>query len=152
MTEASIEQQKYLRPLYVAIFLSVFGEAIIFVAFGLILFPDGSILNKALWTLIFCGLGMGATTGAAISLFVVKGNYTAKASIMATVVISILFLGLACNALCLNLDLVFHYFGAHTNPTLFFVNGVVQSAIGGLIAGLLLFTPQGNHILERIGI
>lgn len=152
MQDTSINPASYLRPLYVAIAFSVAGEALILVVFGLILFPEGNLLNKVLWTLLYCGVGMGATLGALLNMFVVNRIKSVASSLFATAILSALVLGVACNLLCLNLDMHFHYFGGHTNPVLFYVNGLAMSIIGGLMMGWLLFTARGTRVLAKIGL
>jgi len=49
-----------------------------------------------------------------------------------------------------NLDLTFHYFGASTNPTLFFFNGIIGSIVSGVGIGVLLFSTAGNAALVRL--
>jgi len=152
MHSTHLEPNHYLRPLYVSIAFSIAGEAFILVVFGMFLFPGGNIINKVLWTLLFCGVGMGATMGALINIFIVNRTKSPAISILITATLSALVLGISCNLLCLNLDMNFRYFGAYTNPAIFFVNGLVMSIVGGLIAGWLLFTPRGNSLLEKVGI
>ncbi|MHC4587517.1 MAG: hypothetical protein ACYS3N_23570 [Planctomycetota bacterium] len=131
--------------------MTEFGELLLLILFGIILFPDGSMLHKALWTLVFCGIGMGATLGAFINILVVDRFHGMKA-IFTTTALSLIILGIACNLLCLNLDKHFHYFGGSSNPYLFSFGSVFGSVIGGLIAGTILFTEKGNKYLERLGI
>ena len=152
MPETRVDPRRYLRPLYVAIAFSIAGEAFILLVFGLILFPDGNLLNKTLWALLYCGVGMGATLGAFLNMLVVNRINRPARSIFATALLSALVLGVACNLLCLNLDLDFHYFGTHTDPALFFINGLLMSIVGGFMAGWLLFTHNGNRILEKAGL
>lgn len=152
MRDTGINPASYLRSLYVAIAFSVAGEAFILVVFGLILFPEGSLINKVLWTLLYCGVGMGATLGALSNMFVVNRIKTVANSIFATALLLAMVLGVACNLLCLNMDMHFHYFGGYTNLTLFYVNGLVMSIIGGMMMGWLLFTARGNRVLDKIGL
>lgn len=39
-------RRRYLRPLEVAVTFSVFGELLLLIVFGLILFPAGDLLTK----------------------------------------------------------------------------------------------------------
>ncbi len=142
---------RYRRPLVLAIAAAMFGELAIFLIFGVVLYPAGSILSKFLWTVVFCGIGMGAALGAAVSLFVVD-RFDGARAIGATTVLSVLMLGLACDLLCLELDKHFEFFGGHEMPTLFLLNGVVMSLVGGLAIGSALFTVRGRNLLDRLGI
>jgi hypothetical protein len=145
----SIEIQHFNRPVKLGIIFSVTAELIIFVFYGLILFPEGNLLYKFLWTIAFCGIGMGATVGALIQLFVI-GRFTGSKAILACSIISVGVLGIACNILCLNLDSHYHYFGGADNPILFIAGGVILSAIGGGLAGWLIFSAKGDTILRNL--
>ena len=48
----------------------------------------------------------------------------------------------ACNLLCFALDHHFHYFGGSDAPILFLTNEFVSATVGGVLAGLLLFTGK----------
>ena len=145
------QRKQFLRPLQVSIALSMSGEFIIFLIFGLILFPAGNWVNKFLWTVVFCGIGMGATLGAFINLFVVQRWQGVKA-IIATTLLSIGLLGIACDLLCLSLDRQFQYFGGTIHSDVFLINGMVMATIGGLFGGWLLFTEKGQQLLSRLNI
>lgn len=134
-----------LRPIKLSIMMSVTGEFIIFVVWGLFLFPEGNWLDKLLWTLLFCGVGMGAAVGAAVALFIV-GRLRGVAAIVATMALSIGLLGVTCNLLCLALDEHFHYFGGDRDGPLFVWNGIAMAAFGGLAVGWLCFTERGSKI------
>jgi hypothetical protein len=144
-------RKMYIRPLIISLFFSVAGELSLLVIYGIILFPEGNMMYKVLWTLGFCGIGMGATLGAGINLFVV-GRYSGTRAILSTVLLAFLIMGVACDLLCLNLDLHFNYFGAQASPLLFSAGGVVGSLIGGAGIGGLLFSERGRSILAKIGI
>jgi hypothetical protein len=141
----------YIRPLTISLFFSVVGELLLLMIYGIILFPEGNILYKVLWTLVFCGIGMGATLGAGINLFIV-GRYEGTKAVLLTILLSFLIMGVACDLLCLNLDLHFNYFGAQDSPLLFSAGGVVGALIAGTGIGGLLFSVKGRSILDRIGI
>ena len=141
----------FIRPLIISLFFAVVGELVLLLIYGIILFPEGNLMYKVLWTLGFCGIGMGATLGTGINLFIV-GRYSGTKAIMLTILLSFLIMGIACDLLCLNLDLHFNYFGAQTNPVLFSAGGLIGSLIGGAGIGGLLFSGTGRSILDRIGI
>lgn len=144
-------RRRYLRPLQLAIALSVAAELGILLIFGMLLSPGGSLLHKTLWTLVFCGLGMGSAVGAFVDLLVVD-RLRGLPAVLACAGISSAILGVACNLLCWRLDLHFHYFGGASNPALFLGGGVVLAALGGAAAGALLFTASGERWLDRAGI
>ncbi|MEZ4848201.1 MAG: hypothetical protein R3B93_06205 [Bacteroidia bacterium] len=139
----------YVRSLKVLILLSVLGEAVIFLVWGVFLYPEGSILHKFLWTIVYCGLGMGSAAGAFV-VFLVVNKMTGWKAILTTSLISGILLGLFCNYLCFNLDMHFNHFGGADTPGLFIWNGIIMSFLGGAFGGWLLFTDKGNHWLDRI--
>jgi hypothetical protein len=139
------------RPLIVSLFFSVIGELLLLVLYGIILFPEGNMMYKVLWSLGFCGIGMGAILGTGINLLIV-GRFAGSKAILLTILLAALTMGLACDLLCLNLDLHFNYFGAQASPVLFAAGGVLGSLIGGAGIGGLLFSETGRSILDRIGI
>lgn len=142
--------RRYRRIAAVAVAGSVLAETAIFVIWGLILYPEGSILAKFLWTIVFCGIGMGSVVAVALILFVVD-RLDGWPAVAATSAITALVLGGVCNMLCFQLDShFFHYFGGAENPTLFIVNGFVMAALGGALGGWLLFTPRGQRHLDRL--
>ena len=143
-------RKKYLRPLILATSFSVIFEGFIFIIFGVILFPEGSLLDKFIWTVFFCGLGMGGAVGTWINLLVVD-RFEGRMAVFMTLIIAILFLT-SCDLLCLRLDHLFHYFGGDRYPHLFFYSGLVMTVIGALVTGLLLFTERGVKLLDNIGL
>tara|TARA_R110001592_G_scaffold64751_10_gene198926 strand:+ start:1200 stop:1661 length:462 start_codon:yes stop_codon:yes gene_type:complete len=143
-------KKQLLRPIKLGILFSVLGEAVIFLVWGVFLYPEGNIIHKFLWTIVLCGLGMGATVGSVISWWV-EGKYWGQPAIVACGLISFVILGLFCNLLCFQLDMNFIYFGGAGAPVLFIANGMVASAFGGALIGWLNFTYRGIKILEKYG-
>ena len=133
--------REFRRPIVLAITASVGVEFVIFVVFGTILHPEGNLVHKFFWTVVFCGIGMGSTVGALVCLFVL-GRWTGWKAIIATTSLAVLVLGIGCDYLCFSLDRHFHYFGGDENPAAFWASGIVASAIGGFIIGHLLFSPS----------
>jgi hypothetical protein len=124
--------------------VSVFGEFLLLIIYGIILFPGGNLLNKTLWTLLFCGVGMGATLGTFINLLVV-GRYSGKSAIIPTTLLSVLLAGIICNQLCLALDRNFDYFGGGEDPLLFTLGSIIGSTTGGLIIGWLMYRDSQRN-------
>jgi hypothetical protein len=142
--------QQIRRVAAVSLAGSVLAEAAILVIWGLLLYLEGSVLVKILWTIVFCGIGMGSVVAVALILFVVD-RLDGWQGVAATSAITALVLGGVCNMLCFRLDShFFHYFGGAENPTLFIVNGFVMAALGGALGGWLLFTPGGQRRLDRL--
>lgn len=143
--------KEYTRPLIVGLALATFGELLLFIVFGVILYPEGDLFSKFLWTVVFCGIGMGSAFGVAIDLMVVN-RFKGAMAILYCTILSSGFLGIGCNVLCFKLDQEFQYFGGQHNPTLFIINGLIMATLGGFIGGWLLFTDQGKKILQKVGL
>ena len=140
----------YIRLLYVALFVSVIAELGLFIYFGIILETNGELLNKFMWAVVFCGLGMGSVFGVAIIIFVLD-RMTGWFAVSMTTTIAIILFGV-CNLVCFKLDQTFNYFGGATNPQLFLTTGWLLSIIGGLLVGIFLFTDRGERILDQLGV
>lgn len=147
---AAAARARYVRPIEVAVAFSVLAELALLLYYGIYLSDEGSLVNKILWTLGFCGLGMGLSIGALIDLVVVD-RFDGRAAIATTIGITTLGLGIGCNALCMVLDQHFRYFGGAEDPYLHFLPSFLASILGGWLLGWLLFSPRGRAKLERIG-
>lgn len=143
-------KKQLLRPVKLGILFSVLGEVVIFLIWGLWLYPEGDILQKFLWSIVFCGVGMGATVGVVVSWWV-EGKFWGKPAIVACGLISFVILGLFCNFLCSQFDMHFNYFGSALTPNLFIINGMVMSIFGGALLGWLNFSYRGIKLLEKFG-
>ena len=144
-------RKEYLRPLWLGILFAVSGELFIFVVFGLLLNGSENWATKLVWTVGFCGIGMGSTVGAFVDLLIV-GRWSGARAVAATCALSTAILGIACNLLCWRLDLGLHYFGGAEHPAIFVGSGIAASVAGGLAFGWLLFTDSGRGWLDRHGL
>lgn len=144
-------RKMFIQPLIVSLGFSVIGEFILLIIYGIILFPGGNMIYKFLWTVVFCGIGMGATLGTGINLFVI-GRYSRLKATLLTILLAVVVMGVACDLLCLNLDRQFHYFGAQTNPLLFSFGGIFGSLLAGTGIGGVLFSKAGQSLMAKIGI
>lgn len=143
---------RYRRPIVVSIIGSMLAEVVIFVVWGVVLYPGGDLTAKFLWSVVFCGVGMGSVVAAVLVLFVVD-RFDGARAIAATALVSTVVLGGVCNALCYRLDThVFHYFGGRESPLGFLGGGAVLASVGGVATGWLLFTERGKAFLERVGL
>lgn len=141
----------YTRPLIVATIFTWLAELILLLYYGVYLSDEGSLLSKAIWTLGFCGFGMGLALGALIDLLVVD-RLSGRTAIWSTTLLTVLTLGIACNWLCMNLDRHFRYFGGAENPYLHFLPSFFASILGGWYLGWLLFSDRGRALLDRLGL
>ncbi|ABN68190.1 predicted protein [Scheffersomyces stipitis CBS 6054] len=139
----------YIRPFLLFYVNSLIAEVVFLLVAIFIMSGTDDIINKVLWTLVFCPLGMGGAMGGIVNVFIVDKYYGSKA-IYLTTVISVLVLG-GCNILCYNLDLVFHFFGASDHP-LWFHWRYPMIAFVGYSSGKLLFTDEGQKQLASFGV
>jgi hypothetical protein len=150
--EMQIEiRNKYVRPLRVSLIFCIGGEFILLLVFGILLFPEGNLFFKFLWTLLFCGVGMGGALGSLINLLIVDRLEGQKA-VWATVALSFVLLGILCDLLCLKLDSIYNYFGGSAHSFEFVIVSLVLSPVAGYLIGWLCFTAPGKRLLGRAGL
>lgn len=142
---------EYLRPLWLGILFAMVGEFFVFLVFGLLLNGSANWPVKLAWAVGFCGIGMGSAMGASIDLLVV-GRWTGTRAVLVTCALSTAILGIACNVLCLRLDLGLNYFGGAGHPLIFLASGIAGAAAGGAALGALFFADGGRRWLERHGL
>ena len=66
----NVDEGRFRRPILVCTGLSLLGEQFLLLVFGVWLFPEGSLLSKAIWTIVLCGTGMGIVAGVAVGALV----------------------------------------------------------------------------------
>ena len=142
--------KEYKRPIIVAILLSLIGELGLFIIFGMLVFPEGNLLSKFIWTGFYCSIGMGAATGALVTLVVVDRFKGSNAVIAGAITAFLAWL--ACDWLCLTIDQNYNFFGGRESPGLFFWNGVVMALLGSLLLSWLVFTLKGQKLLAKLGL
>lgn len=147
----AVVRRQYLRPLWLGILFATVGEFAVFVVFGLMLSGTADWPTKLVWTVGFCGLGMGSTIGAFVDLLLV-GRWTGPRAIVATTALSTGILGIACNLLCWRLDLRLHHFGGAEHPLIFLASGFVGAAAAGAAMGWLIFSDKGQCWMEERGL
>ena len=143
-----ITRKQITRPIVVATIFTSVAEFALLLYYGIYLSHEGSLLDKIIWTMGFCGLGMGLALGGLINLFLV-GRVTGAKAILWTTLFAFTTLGIACNWLCMNLDRHFRYFGGAENPFIHFLPSFFAAALGGWFMGWLLFTEKGEKLLDR---
>lgn len=134
MSEVSSNRMTMILGL--AVGMTMLAELFYFIVWGLVLFPGGSVFNKAIWTLT-CGIGMGAVIGA-IVLVLVEGKAMGRAAIFQAA-IAMFAVGAYCGLLCSGIDASFNYFGGADNTVLFVAASVFPAAVGGVLFGWLLY-------------
>lgn len=133
----SIERTRYI--VLISIGLTAAAEAFYLIVWGVLLFPNGSILGKIVWTTT-CGLAMGAVI-ASITLLLVENRLRGKLVITAAASIMIA-VGIICAVICSNIDAKFEYFGGSEHQTLFIWSGVGPALIGGPLYGWLIYRQR----------
>jgi len=150
MISAQKRRQYYLRPMKLFIVSSIAGEFLfLLISIGFFSgFKD--ILYKIIWTLFFCGIGMGSTMGTLINIFITDRYFNSKA-IFGSMILGLIVFG-TCNILCFRLDHHFDYYGAITHPIFFLSKGFLAGILGSLINGYLLFNANGQKLLIKMGL
>lgn len=153
LSDAKISAHKrrhyYLRPMKLYIVSSMAGE-FIFLLISICFFSGfKEIFYKIMWTLFFCGVGMGSTMGTLTNIFITDQYFNHKA-VFGSLILGLLVFG-TCNVLCFRLDHHFDYYGAITNPVFFLSKGFLAGILGSLWNGYLLFTASGQKLLLKMG-
>ncbi len=130
------EKKRVVLILGLAILMTTAAELFYLVVWGMWLFPAGSWVGKAVWTLT-CGLGMGAVIGTLTLLWAEPRRSTAAALWIAP--IAVVSVGSYCAWLCSMIDARFSYFGGSENRVLFIAGGVGPAAVGGTLYGWLIY-------------
>ncbi len=138
----------FTRPLYLSILLATTIELINFIIFGFLLPGEGSLLEAFLWTVGIGGIGLGSVLGVLLDIVVV-GNTRSKDARWLTVMLSAITLGLVAKLFTLNMGESAQALGVAEWPAVYVVVGLLLSIIGGAILGWLLFSKEGNRLLER---
>ncbi|CAF0718869.1 unnamed protein product [Adineta steineri] len=146
---AQKRRQYYLRPMKLFIGSSI-GAELLFLFISICFFSGfKDIFYKILWTLFFCGIGMGSTMGTFVNIFITDRYFNSKA-IFGTLILGLIVFG-TCNVLCFRLDHHFDYYGAIKYPVFFLSKGFVAGLLGSLINGYLLFNANGQKLLIKMG-
>lgn len=119
-----------------AIGMTLLAEVFYFIVWGVVLFPGGSLFNKAIWTMT-CGIGMGAVIGT-IVLVLVEGKENGQSAILQAA-LAMFAVGTYCALLCSHIDASLNYFGGAENTMLFVAAGLIPAAAGGILFGWLLY-------------
>ncbi len=118
------------------------AEIVYLAVWGLVLFPEGSLSAKIVWTLT-CGIAMGAVIGSGTLVFVDNRHGGASAFWLAASIMALV--GVYCTWLCSRIDLMFSYFGGAEHGTLFIAGGVIPAIAGGLLYGWFLYGPLAQR-------
>ena len=143
-------RQYYLRPMKLFI-LSSMGAEFMFLLISIFFFSGfKDIFYKIMWTLFFCGIGMGSTMGTLVNMFITDQYFNSKA-IFGTTLLGLLVFG-TCNILCFRLDHHFDYYGSFNYPVFFLSKGFAAGILGSLFNAYLLFSPNGQKLLIKMGL
>ncbi|KAI9129940.1 hypothetical protein ON05_030200 (plasmid) [Acaryochloris sp. CCMEE 5410] len=137
--------KQYQRALSVGLALSLLGELIYWVIWGLILFPSHPWITFK-WSLV-CGFGMGSVVGTLTCLVLIDRFRGWQAVVTGFAVAFGIFIFCAIN--CFLMDQQSNYWGAATHPQWFLMGGVVGAILGSLMYTWLVFTSTGSQFLDR---
>lgn len=150
MISAQKRRQYYLRPMKLYIGSSI-GAEFLFLLISIFVFSGfRDIFYKIMWTLFFCGVGMGSTMGTLTNIFLTDQYFNYK-GIFGSLILGFIVFG-TCNVLCFRLDHHFDYYGAIKYPVFFLSKGFVAGILGSLFNGYLLFHPNGQKLLIKMGL
>lgn len=140
----------YTRPLTLSIFIAVVLEVINLVLFGFLTGSSEHLVDKVLWTIGIGGIGMGAVLGVFLVLALV-GQLHGKQAVAGTTFFTVLILGVVSKLAAIKMETINLAFNLGDWTLLYFMNGVITAAIGGVLLGWLLFTKAGNKALSKFG-
>ena len=144
-----VTRSDFTRPIVVAVMLTLSGEIVIFFLWGVVFFPGGVLLHKAVWAGT-CSLAMGATIGALVNV-VVTGRMDGRRAMLWTGSIYFIVLAL-CTFLCFRIDMATGgHFGAREAPLLFIAGGLIPALGSSPVYSWLLVSKTGAKFLSRIG-
>ena len=81
----------YIRPFLLFYVNSLIAEVVFLLVAIFIMSGTDDIINKVLWTLVFCPLGMGGAMGGIVNVFIVDKYYGSKAIYLTTVISCLLY-------------------------------------------------------------
>ena len=137
------EHNKSLKPVVLATLLILIAEMAYLVVWGMILYPQGSLPGKVMWT-VTCTIAMGSVIGVFTQILVPgDGSGLARMAVAAAVMAAV---GIYCTYLCARIDVHFNYFGGADNAALFLLGGVAPAIFGGIIYGWLLYRPSRSGV------
>ena len=149
MNTDRLQRAQFVRPIVVAMALTIFGELLILYMWGIALFPAGSLASKLVWT-VTCGIAMGATIGSLVNVFV-TGRIRPR---IAALISSLIYFAVLsfCVGLCYQIDLSLRLFGAVEAPALFILGGLIPALLTSVLYGWLLHSARGQAALARVGL
>lgn len=139
----------YIRPLALAAVFTVPGEAMLFVFWGMVLYPDGDMVAKLLWTAA-SGVGTAVAIGLMVG-FIVGGRYEGT---IAGIISSFCYATVLVAAILISyeVDVALDVFGVRRDPMGFVLTGVVPTFLTTPLYGWLLHGKAGKALLSRIGL
>ncbi|MEN8197684.1 MAG: hypothetical protein ABFS30_14405 [Pseudomonadota bacterium] len=139
----------YIRPFALAAVFTVPGEAMMFVYWGAVRYPDGDIMAKLLWAAAV-GIGMAVAIGLMVG-FVVGGRYEGT---IAGVISSFCYATVLIAALLISYEVyvALDMFEVRRDPMRFVLSGVVPTLLTTPLYGWLLHGKAGKALFSRIGL
>ena len=145
----SPEWEGYIRPLALAAFFLVPGEAAMFVLWEVTLPSEGSVMARLIWAAVDAVL-MTAAVRLLVGFIVGQRYEGAVAAVIASCCYAtVLFGGIL---VCYEIDLELDLFGVRRNPDLFILTSIVPALLSTPLYGWLLHSDFGKSLLARIGL
>jgi hypothetical protein len=139
----------YIRPFVLAAVFTVPGEAMVFVYWGVVHYPDGDIVDKLFWAAAI-GIGMAVAIGLMVG-FVVGRRYEGT---IAGIISSFCYATVLVAAILISYQVyvALDLFGVRRDPMHFVLTGVVPTVLTTPLYGWLLHGKAGKALLSRIGL
>ena len=151
MNSSTRSRLLFTRPLYLSIAVATTIEFINFIIFGMLLPGEGSTLSTFLWTVGIGGIALGSVLGVLIDIVVI-GTARGRDAFWATLILTLLTLGLVAKLFTWNMGFAYEGLGASEWPMLYLAVGAFLAAAGGWLLAWLLFSREGNAWLARRGL
>lgn len=139
----------YIRSFAAAAVFTVPSEAMVYVLWGMVLYPDGNIVAKLIWTAVdavVMALAIGLMVG-----FIVGQRYEgAVAAVISSFCYAIVLFGgiLIGYEIEMEMDL----FGVQHDTELFVLTSIVPALLTAPLYGWLLHSKAGKALLVRVGL
>jgi hypothetical protein len=131
-----------ISPILFAVLLTFSGEVLIFVVFGVLLYPGGDLLAKAWWTGT-CGIAMGLLIGGIVLLL--QAALRDRRALAVAAGLAYFTVLAYCVAICFAIDRHIGYFGAAEAPGLFIWSGLIAAAATAPLYAWCVYRGAGRR-------
>jgi hypothetical protein len=147
--EGGAGRAAYIRPLAVAAIFIFSGQAIGFVVWELILYPDGRLLPKIVWTAVD-SVAMTLAVGLLVGFVVKKHHRGRVAGMLSSLCYAIV--AIAGILICFQLDSELNVFEAEKDARLYIAFALSGALLSAPFYGWLLHGRNGQALLKRVGL